>query len=329
VFLAGTSSFLYGNKINDTKSLSQFLLIRGLWLVFIEVVVINFAFSFGFIWNEWGFFLQVIWAIGISMIALAALVWLSDKWILGIALVLVFGHNMLNAIVPADLGSMAWLWKMLHEGGYQGLNASGNWGVYFAYPILPWVGVIAAGYVFGRVMLVDETNRTKWLWRLGLGAIAVFMVLRFSNLYGDTADWEGQKNALFTVMSLLNTQKYPPSLLFLLMTLGPAFLLLIWFEKGRNRVFNWLKVFGRVPFFFYVLHFFFINNTSLLYFKLVHGQWFDLINTQSSQNWPDFYEPSLLRLYAAWAVTIVVFYFWCKWFDRYKSTHKQWWLKFL
>lgn len=329
VFLAGTSSYLYGQKINDKKALSQFLLVRGVWLVFIEIFVINFSFLLGFFWSEWGFFLQVIWAIGVAMIALAGLVWLSDKWILAIALLLMFGHNLLNAIVPTDLGSLAWLWKMLHEGGYQGLNTSGNWGVFFVYPILPWIGVIAAGYVFGRIMLLDQAERFKWLLYLGLGAIVLFIVLRYSNLYGDTTDWETQKNSLFTFMSFLNTQKYPPSLLFLLMTLGPAMLLLIWFERARNRVFGWLKVFGRVPFFFYVLHFMFIHLSSMLYFKMVHGEWFDLVNNQNPKTWPDFYQPSLLRLYVAWAITIVVFYFLCKWFDRYKSTHKQWWLKFI
>ncbi len=329
VFLAGTSSFLYGQKINDIKALSQFLLVRGLWLIFIEIMLINFSFSFGFIWNEWGFFLQVIWAIGVSMVALSALVWLSDKWLLTVALLLIFGHNLLNAIVPVDLGSLAWLWKMLHEGGYQALNSSGTYGVYFAYPVLPWIGVMGAGYVFGRVMLFDQAKRFKWLWRLGLGVIALFVILRFSNLYGDTAVWSTQKDALFTLMSFLNTQKYPPSLLFLLMTLGPAFLLLIWFEKRTNRVFEWLKVFGRVPFFFYVLHFFVIHLTSLMYFRMVHGEWFDLINNQNSRNWPDFYQPSLVRLYLVWAGTILTFYFLCRWFDRYKSSHKQWWLKFL
>ncbi len=329
VFLAGTSSFLYGHKVNDKKALSQFLLIRGCWLIFIELFVINFSFLLGFFWNEWGFFLQVIWAIGVAMIALSGLIWLSDKWLLFIAVLLIFGHNLLNTIVPADLGSFSWAWKMLHEGGYHGLNASGNWGVYYVYPILPWIGVIVAGYVFGRVMLFDTGKRFKCLLCLGVGAVGLFVVLRYSNWYGDTANWEQQKNTLYTLMSFLNTQKYPPSLLFLLMTLGPAFLLLMWFERGKNKLFEWLKVFGRVPLFFYVLHFMFIHLTSLLYFKLVHGEWFDLVNNQNAKTWPDYYEPSLLRLYLAWAVTIVVFYFLCYWFDRYKSTHKYWWLKFL
>ncbi len=329
VFLAGTSSYLYRVKIKDTQALSQFLLIRGLWLIFIEIIVVNFSWSWGFFWNEWGFFLQVIWAIGISMIALAALVWLSDRLILLIAVLLIFGHNALNFIVPADFGAFDWLWKMLHEGGYHGLNATGNWGVYFAYPVMPWVGVMAAGYVFGYIMTLDSAKRTQWLYRLGIASLILFAVLRFSNVYGDSTDWTTQKNGLYTLMSFLNTQKYPPSLLYLLMTLGPAFLLLIFFEKKAYRWFGFLRIFGRVPFFFYVLHFMVIHLSSMLYFKWVYGEWFDLANSRNTSTWPDFYQPSLLRLYLAWAVTVVFFFYLCRWFDRYKTTHNQWWLKFI
>jgi len=327
VFLAGTSAFLYQQKINDKKALSQFLLVRGLWLIFIEVVVINASWTLGFFWFEWGFFLQVIWAIGVAMLALAVLIWLSDVMILLVALLLMFGHNLLNFLTPADFGNLGWLWKLLHDGGWQPL--SGPWGVFFAYPILPWIGVIAAGYVFGRVMLLSREERFRWLLWLGAGSVLLFIVLRWTNWYGDTAPWSSQDSALFTLMSFINTQKYPPSMLYLLMTLGPAFWLLRWFEARDYRWFDFLQVFGRVPFFFYVLHFIVIHFTSMLYFKLVHGEWFDLANTQNPQHWPEFYQPSLWRLYVAWALTVVFFYYLCRWFDRYKSTHKQWWLKYL
>lgn len=329
VFLAGTSAFLYQAKINDKKQLSRFLLTRGLWLIFIEVVVVNSSWSLGFFLTSWGFFLQVIWAIGVSMLVLAALIWLSDALILLIAVLLIFGHNAFNAVVPADLGSLAWLWTVLHEGGWVALNAQGNWGMFVAYPLIPWVGVMAAGYVFGRVMMLAPADRFRWLWGLAGACLLLFVVLRYSNLYGDTTPWTSHKDDLFTVMSFLNTQKYPPSLLFLLMTLGPGFVLLWLFEKKPWGWLGFLKTFGRVPFFFYVLHFIVIHLTSLLYFRLVHGQWFDLANTQNPQKWPDFYEPSMLRLYLAWALTVWAFYYLCRWFDRYKSTHRQWWLKYL
>ncbi|WP_223788142.1 DUF1624 domain-containing protein [Marinicella meishanensis] len=329
VFLAGTSAFLYQAKINDKKQLSRFLLSRGLWLVLIELVVVNSSWTLGFFLTGWGFFLQVIWALGVSMIALALLVWLSDGMILLISLLMIVGHNAFNFVVPADLGAWAWLWQVLHEGGWIALNAQGSYGAFIAYPLIPWIGVMGAGYVFGRLMLMAPADRFRWLWGLAGACVMLFVVLRYSNLYGDTAPWTTQKDAMFTFMSFINTQKYPPSLLFLLMTLGPGFVLLWLFEKKPWRWLGILKTIGRVPLFFYVLHFIVIHLTSMLYFKVVHGQWFDLANTQNPQRWPDFYEPSLWRLYLAWALTVWGFFYLCRWYDRYKSTHRHWWLKFL
>ncbi len=327
VFLAGTSICLYHQKVNDKKHLSGFLLKRGIWLIVIEILLINWSWSWTLFWNHWGFFLQVIWVIGVAMIAMAGLIWLSYRNILIISLLLIFGHNLLNFITPDQLGAFDWVWKVLHESGWIALNESNSFGMYIVYPIVPWIGVMGVGYVFGLVMNWSSEQRIKLLYQLGFGAIALFIVLRFLNLYGDTVDWEVQKNALYTLMSFLNTQKYPPSLLFLLMTLGPAFLLLILFEKWQTRSMEFFRIFGRVPFFFYVLHFAVIHILSILYFKLVYGEWFDLANT-NAQNWPDYYVPSLLRMYIAWAVVVVLFYFLCMWYDSYKSRHAYWWLKY-
>lgn len=327
VFLAGTAVCLYYQKVKNKKLLSGFLLKRGLWLILIEIIVINWSWGWDFFWNQWGFFLQVLWVIGIAMIAMAGLIWLSYRNILIISLLMIFGHNLLDGISPEQFGSFDWLWNVLHVRGWIPLNEDGSFGIFMVYPAIPWIGVMGAGYVFGNVMSWSSERRTKFLYQLGLGSIALFIILRFSNLYGDTGDWETQKNALFTVMSFLNTQKYPPSLLFLLMTIGPAFLLLIFFEKWQSKSLDFLRVFGRVPFFFYVLHFSVIHAASILYFKLAHGQWFDLANT-GAQNWPEFYTPSLLRMYIAWVVIVIGFYFLCKWYDGYKSQHSYWWLKY-
>lgn len=331
IFLAGTSICLYFQKIKDKKQLSIFLLKRGLWLIAIEVILINWSWSWSWslFWNQWGFFLQVIWAIGVAMIAMAGLIWLSYRNILIISLLMIFGHNLLNFIVPSQLGTFDWLWKVLHEGGWISLSEQGNFGVYIAYPIIPWIGVMGAGYVFGLVMTWPTEQRIRMLYRLGFAAIGLFILLRFSNFYGDTTDWEIQKNTLFTMMSFLNTQKYPPSLLFLLMTLGPAFLLLIVFEKWQSKGLDALRVFGRVPFFFYVLHFAVIHAASMLYFKLMHGEWFDLTGNSNPESWPVYYQPSLLRMYIAWAAMVVFFYFLCKWYNGYKTRHTYWWLKYL
>ncbi len=329
VFLAGTSICLYFQKIQDKKQLTSFLLKRGIWLIAIEIIVINWSWSWTLFWNQWGFFLQVIWVLGVAMIAMAGLIWLSYRNILIISLLMIFGHNLLNFITPDQLGAFDWVWKTLHEGGWISLNGSNSFGIFIAYPLIPWIGVMGAGYVFGLVMSWPEQDRTKMLYRLGFGAIVVFVVLRFLNLYGDTADWEVQKSSLFTLMSFLNTQKYPPSLLFLLMTLGPSFLLLILFEQWQSRKLDFLKIFGRVPFFFYVLHFAVIHIASMIYFRLAHGEWFDLAVNSNAQSWPDYYQPSLIRMYLAWSVIVVLFYFLCKWYDRYKSRHTNWWLKYL
>ena len=328
VFLAGTSIYLYLQKVKDKKLVSAFLLKRGLWLIIVEVIIINWAWSWKLFFNNWGFFLQVIWVIAIAMIAMALLIRFSNKILLILSIVIIAGHNLLNFITPKDLGSLDWLWKIFHDAGWIGLNSDNSFGVFIVYPVLPWIGVMAAGFVFGQVMTWDVQRRIKFLWRLGLGCISLFIVLRYSNLYGDTGVWQTQKNALFTFMDFLNTQKYPPSLLFLLMTLGPSFLLLILFEKWSNKLFDSLRVFGRVPFFFYILHFPVIHFGSMLYYRITQGEWFDLANT-GPKNWPEYYEPSLLRLYIVWITIVVLFYFLCRWYNNYKSRKKYWWLKYI
>lgn len=328
VFLAGTSIYLYLQKVKDKKLVSNFLIKRGLWLIAVEIIVINWVWSWTFFWSSWGFFLQVIWAIGIGMIAMAFLIRFSNKILLYFSLLIIAGHNLLNFISPKDLGSFDWLWKVLHDSGWIGLTSDNSFGIFIVYPMLPWIGVITAGFVFGQVMTWNAARRTRFLWKLGLGAILLFVILRFSNLYGDTDVWEVQKNGLYTFMDFLNTQKYPPSLLFLLMTLGPSFLLLIVFEKWKNKLFDALKIFGRVPFFFYILHFPVIHFSSMLYYRLVYGEWFDLANT-GPNNWPEYYAPSLVRLYLVWIGTVVFFYFLCRWYNNYKSRNNYWWLKYI
>jgi uncharacterized membrane protein len=329
VFLAGTSIYLYLQKVKDKKLVSSFLVKRGIWLILIEVVIINWAWSWKMLWNSWGFFLQVIWAIGVAMIAMALLIRLSNKILFAISILIIAGHNLLNFIVPKDLETFDWFWKIFHEQGWISFTSDNSFGMYIVYPILPWIGVMAAGFVFGQVMLWSPERRIKLLWRLGLGCILLFIVLRFTNIYGDTGVWETQKSGLYTLMDFLNVQKYPPSLLFLLMTLGPSFLLLLLFEKWKTKIFDFLKVFGRVPFFFYILHFPVIHFSSMLYYRITEGAWFDLANSGGPKNWPEYYQPSLLRLYLVWIAIVIFFYFLCKWYNDYKSRKDYWWLKYI
>ncbi len=328
VFLAGTSIFLYGQKINSKATLSRFLLIRGFWLIFIEIMLINISWSWTFFWNQWGFFLQVIWVIGICMVIMAVLIWLPKRLLVGGSILLILLHNLLDPITPEALGSWSWSWKLLHEAGWIPVNEDGSRGIFIVYPILPWIGIMGAGYGFGRVMRWAADRRQRFLWRLGLGMIGAFILLRVINVYGNPEPWASQPTALYTFMDFFNTQKYPPSLQFILMTLGPSMLLLIWFEKSRHQIFEWLRIFGRVPFFFYIIHFSVIHLSSMAYFRIVHGQWFDLTNTRFD-NWPDFYQPSVLRMYVAWLLIVVGLYFLCRWYNHYKSTHRYWWLKYI
>lgn len=322
-------AFLYGNKINNNSQLSKFLLTRGLWLILIEVLIINQSWSFSSPFSVGFTFIQVIWVIGISMIALAGLIWFSDKWIAVISLAMIFGHNLLDGIQSSSIGSMSWLWKLLHE-GFSFIPLSSSYGIFVVYPLIPWIGVMGIGYVFANVMLWKAPKRKAFLLKAGLGIIGVFLVLRLTNIYGDSHLWETQaRGSIYTFMDVLNTSKYPPSLLFLCMTIGPALLSLIVFEKWSNKITEFLKVFGKVPFFFYVLHFSIINVAALIYHYFKFGTFFLLFSTPT-EDLPTGYVPSVITIYIVWAVVIFVFYYLCRWYASYKFSHKEiWWLKFL
>ena len=331
VFLAGTSAFLYGNKINDKGRLSRFLFTRGLWLIFIEVVVINFAWTFSMPSTTGFVFLQVIWVIAISMVLMSALIYLKDKIIFIIGLLLVVGHNLLDNITPESLGTMAGLWNLLHVQGFIPLAGDGSFGIFVIYPIIPWVGVMALGYVFGTVMIRPSEERRKRLLTLGLALVGLFVALRLLNVYGDPSPWETQeRGAFFTFMDFLNTAKYPPSLLYLLMTLGPGILVLLVLDKWTGKTAEALKVFGAVPFFFYIIHFFIINAASQLYNYFVYGDFINLVGSFfSGSGFPEGYVPKVWMVYIVWALLMPLMYFLCKWYGQYKAEHDYWWLKYL
>lgn len=258
VFLTGLGAWLYGQKhIDPRRAASAYLFKRGLFLVLLELTVINFAWTFSF--PPQMLYLQVIWAIGLSMIALAALLWMPWPALLMLALVIVGGHNALNGVHFAS-GEPGFVpWAILHDRGVielvDGLKARTS------YPVLPWIGVIALGYVAGRLYRpgVDAQHRQR-VWALaGAGALIGFVVLRGLNLYGDTQTWAAGPDALHTLMSFMNVTKYPPSLLFLLPTLGLGVLALRWLERRDGTMLAPLAIFGRVPMFFYVLHLYMLH----------------------------------------------------------------------
>ena len=258
IFLAGLSAFLFGRG-RDTKVLSRFLLIRGVWLILIDFTLIKFGWRFDL--DLYRLTAGVIFVIGASMIALAALIWLPRWAIASVAVIMLAGHNLLDAVRAEDLGEASWAWHLLHEPGLVPLGAGVN--LYVLYPLIPWIGVMAAGYLLGPVMQLEAEARQRLLFRLGAAVTLGFVVLRATNLYGDPDPWTMQETWSSTVLSFLNCEKYPPSLLFLMMTLGPALMLLASFEHARNAIARLLATFGQVPFFYYVVHIYLIHGLAV------------------------------------------------------------------
>lgn len=331
VFLSGTSAWLYRqNKQATTAELARFLLSRGVWLIFIELTLITFFWQFGYNF----LILQVIWAIGWSMVVLAALVFLPTWAIAGVGLALIFGHNLLDGISPEASG-LGWVWNVLHVSAYlPAASWAGPMDAYVGYPLIPWIGVMAVGYAFGRLIERPPSVRDRWMLGLGLAASLLFVVLRATNLYGESglgpadAVWTDHgRGALYAFMSFINTTKYPPSLLYLLMTLGPALMLMPLLERWRGAAADFVTVFGRVPFLFYVLHLPLIHASSVIWTRVSFGQWG--ANWFNPAMWPPGYEPSLWRAYLVWALVIAVLYWPCKAFMEYRKRHTQWWLSYI
>lgn len=326
VFLSGVSAYLHMTAKNmEKKDLSKFLLSRGFWLILVEITWISFAWQ---LWTYNSFYLQVIWTIGISMICLAGLIHLPKKVILAISLIMIFGHNLLDGIEPETFGDFYWLWDILHNQTYVTTPALPIRGFLAGYPCIPWIGVMSLGYVLGQLFTQPMEQRHKNLMKVGGSAVLLFIVIRYTNIYGDTASWASQERGFgFTVMSFLNTEKYPPSLLFLLMTLGPSLLLMPYMDNMTGKVGDFLQVYGKAPFLFYVLHLPLVHVSSYILYYLYYQT--EGSSFRSHSSWAASYEPSLLRWYLMTAFFVLLFYYPCKWFGEYRRTHKQWWLSYL
>ncbi|WEK36778.1 MAG: heparan-alpha-glucosaminide N-acetyltransferase domain-containing protein [Candidatus Pseudobacter hemicellulosilyticus] len=313
VFLAGTAAFLYGRKVNNKKQLSRFLWSRGGVLVLLELTLVHLGFWFNFSYNF--IVLQVIWAIGMSMIVLAALVWLPLRWIAVFGLVLILGHNALDGIAPADTGAFAVPWTFLHVQSV--LPLAPNHQLFVGYTLIPWIGVMAAGYAFGQFFTLGSERRRSLFLRLGAGMILGFLLLRGLNIYGDPRPWSAQQSSLYTVLSFLNVTKYPPSLSYLLMTLGPAILLLGLLERGVGRIGQFFSVYGKVPLFYYLLHFYIIHTLTII---AGAAQGFDpLIFFNFPFGYPPSYGFPLWAVYLWWIGIVALLYFPCKWYGKLKS----------
>jgi len=339
VFLAGTSAFLYGQHHRD---LPRFLLTRGLWLVLLELTVIRVMWTFNFEFGQY-MLAGVIWVIGWSMVLLAGLV-RFPAWVVGaIGLAIIGGHNVLDVrfwSLAESLGDNPWagLWKVLYFSFFAGPITIGARGprLMVLYSIVPWVGVMAAGYAFGAVAAADSARRRRWSFGIGASAIAIFLVARGLNLYGDLNPWgvpgEDGRPPMPALFSFLNTTKYPASLAFLLMTLGPTILLVPTLETARGAVARSLTVFGRVPFFFYVLHIPLIHLLALVVSAVTAGSvspWLFANHPMGNPPPPDGYTWSLGLLYLVWAAAVVLLYFPCRWFADVKARRNDWWLGYL
>ena len=328
VFLAGTSAFLYGAK-RTKKELSKFLITRGIWLVFVELVILNFLWWFDVSYSFVN--LQVIWAIGICMILLGFIIYLPIKWILIVGLLMVFGHNFFDGIVMQGTSLKSIIWYVLHQ---QSFVPMGSRTIAIYYPIIPWVGVMALGYCFGELYKsgFDVLKRKKWLLGLGFISLSIFLVLRGFNIYGDPIPWTVQKDGTYTLMSFLNVYKYPPSLLFLLIAIGPGFLFLYVTESIQNKLTDFFLVFGRVPFFYYILHILFIHLAAILGIIINGGNWRDMIidNSTFINGKLATYGYSMLVVYLVWIALVLMLYPICKRYMEYKIKNKdKWWLSYL
>jgi uncharacterized membrane protein len=340
VFLAGVSAYLQFAKGKTTAQLSRFLLTRGLWLIFLELTVLSFGWSFA---APWMLFMQVIWAIGWSMIGLSALVWLPRVAALGVGVAIIAGHNLLDPITPGQLGSLGIFWTFLHEGGVVP-NFERPIGV-AAYPLIPWLGVIAFGYGMGALFMEPPAQRDRKLLMLGGAMLAAFFVLRFFNLYGNPAQpvelgpygdvntWRGQPDLSSQIMVFFDVQKYPPSLQFVLVTLGLIFVIWPLLSRLRGPVGSVLNTFGAVPFFFYVLHIYVVhllaiaanaaagNEISGFFNYLVKG-------FTGSPEVQDIGFP-LWGVYLAWVAVIAIMYPLCRYWQGLKARRRDWWLSYL
>jgi len=325
VFLAGTSAYLTGIR-KGKKALSKFLFTRGLWLILLEITVINFAFSFNIQFNF--IVLQVIWALGVSMIFLSFFIYLPKRLLLIVALLIIAGHNLLDNIHVKGESLNAILWAMLHE---QQFFSFGKFNLMVLYPVLSWIGVMYAGYCFGELYSnFDAVKRKRILINIGLVGMVLFIALRFTNWYGDPNPWGIQDSSVFTALSFINTTKYPPSLLYLLMTIGPAILLLAFIEKPLNTAGKMISIFGRVPMFYYILHFYLIHVGFILAAVLTGYTWKEAIVAGPVGQRLENYGFSLPVVYLVWIGLIILLYPLCKWYDRYKTKYKEkWWLSYL
>jgi uncharacterized membrane protein len=347
VFLAGTGAYLQLARGKSKRELSQFLVTRGLWLIVLELTVVRFGVFFNLDYRFLGF-LQVIWVIGVSMIVLAALIHLPLKLVAGFGLAMIALHNLFDRFRVAGWqgpgtpvpGFGAKLWIVAHQ-AFTVFPLAGFPSpiVIVVYPLIPWIGVMALGYTFGSLYQIDAERRRRYLLWMGLITTWLFIFVRALDIYGDPVHWSKQKNVVFTVLSFVNTTKYPPSFEFLLMTLGPALLVLWWFDANGGaaaglgaRLRAAFVTFGRVPLFFYLLQWYTAHMIAIVVGLIarqpVAWQWQSPIDKFTNPP-PAGVGFRLWIVYLCWFTGVLMLYPLCKWFAGVKARRRDWWLSYL
>ena len=327
--LTGTGSSLSLRR-KSRGELSRFLVTRGLWLIFLEVAILRcFVMQFNFNYRVTP--LVVIWALGWAMITLSVLIYLPTSVVAAFGLILIAVHNLFDSIQAASFDAFAPIWNILHVPGFLINNPQHQ--VVVAYPLIPWIGVTAVGYALGQIYSWPAGRRRMFLLRLGIGTSAGFILLRAINMYGDPFQWTTQKSPLFTALSFLNTNKYPPSLLFLLMTLGPALLMLRAFDSKTPQLLRHALIFGKVPLFFYVIHFLLIHLLAVAVCFARYGQVHWMFESNNMSEYPVTPPPgwgfTLPVTYLVWILVVVALYPLCLWFARLKQRRTDRWLSYL
>lgn len=330
VFLAGTSAYLSGLK-KSKQAFSIFLIKRGFWLILVDLVLFTFAVTLNPAFNIILF--QVIWAIGCSMILLGLLVKTSLKIIVITGSILFLAHNILDYLPASQTGPVVFLEKVFLTAFKFFYPLNSHFTLGFLYAVLPWTGALFLGYGLGYLYQpgFKQQKRKKILLQLGIGTITAFILLRWINGYGDPAHWSIQKSALFTLLSFLNTSKYPCSLLYLCMTLGPAILALALLEGVTNKVARIFSVYGRVPLFYYLCHIYLIRLLNIFFFYASGYTSRSIAEPRQLTYFrPATFGFSLPVVYLLWLCIIVALYFPSRWYDRYKSAHRHlWWTKYV
>lgn len=327
VFLAGTSAYMSFMNRNNSSQSRNFLIKRGLWLIVLEFSIVNLGLFFDFGFHT--FLFQVIATIGFGFIVLAFLLRLSSKTIGFIGLGIIFFHNLLPLIPFADGSMIKVLLSPFFATALFPLTPHTNF--ILGYPPIPWLGIMLVGFATGKIFTMTSDIRKNILLKIGLNALLLFAVLRFINIYGDPSTWSQQKDAIYTFLSFIKVTKYPPSLLFSLITLGASFLILAFTDRANNRFAKVVSVYGKVPLFYFVIHFYLIHVSMIALMFLQGFNWSDLSFASGTFGRPAGVQSGveLWAIYLIWMGVVMILYKPCLWFGKYKAEHNSWWLKYI